>query len=130
MRQHLLCIGALCVLLVASTDVLRAQAARDRGACAQIRTACQNAGFSAGSNREGTGLQADCIAPIMRGSAQPKKASKPLPTIDAQLVADCKASNPRFGQGRDRGTEPPPDAAPEKAPAPATPPPGSENRQP
>jgi hypothetical protein len=72
---------------------------RDREPCAQITAACQGAGFTLGASREGIGLQVDCIAPIMQGTSQPRRARQPLPEVDPQLVADCKASNPRFGQG-------------------------------
>jgi hypothetical protein len=41
------------------------------------------------------GLFVDCIVPVMRGTPQPRRASKPLPQIKLQLVADCKAQNPR-----------------------------------
>ncbi len=79
---------------------------RDRGPCAQITAACQGAGFTLGASREGAGLQADCIAPIMQGTSQPRRARQPLPEVASQLVADCKASNPRFGQGTGARGEP------------------------
>jgi class 3 adenylate cyclase len=79
---------------------------RDRGPCAQIAAACQDAGFTLGASREGAGLQADCIAPIMLGTSQPRRARQPLPEVDPQLVADCKASNPRFGLGTGPRGEP------------------------
>jgi hypothetical protein len=73
--------------------------------------------------------------PIMQGTPQPRRAGKPLPQIDPQLVADCKAQNPNFGQrraGPTRTTEraapaaeppvqaspPPPAAAPQPVPQP------------
>ena len=67
-------------------------------ACQQIRQACQEAGFTQGAASSGTGLMVDCIAPIMQGRPQPRKASKPLPSVDTQTVAACKAENPSFGQ--------------------------------
>jgi class 3 adenylate cyclase len=85
---------------------------RDRGACAQITAACQGAGFTLGASREGTGLQADCIAPIMQGTSQPRRARQPLPEVDPQLVAECKVSNPRFGQGTGARGEPPAPSSP------------------
>src|SRR5260370_28279525 len=36
--------------------------------------------------------------PIMQARAQPLTARKSLPKINPQLVANCKASNSRFGQ--------------------------------
>jgi arylsulfatase A-like enzyme len=117
MRQIQTAIGTfICLFAVAMAAPSGSQGARDRGACGQITAACQSAGFSGGAGREGTGLMADCIMPIMQGREQPRRARKPLPQVDPQLVADCKASNPRFGQGR---------AAPAAGPAeppPATPP--------
>jgi class 3 adenylate cyclase len=58
---------------------------RDRGPCAQITAACQGAGFTLGASREGTGLQADCIAPIMQGTSQPRRARQPLPRGQAHV---------------------------------------------
>ena len=57
----------------------------------------------------------------MQGTAQPPQAHIPLPKVDPQLVADCKARNPRFG-------EPSPSRQAERpaAPRPAAPPPSSE----
>jgi N-acetylglucosamine-6-sulfatase len=69
-------------------------------ACAQIRAACQGAGFVQGDAKAGNGLQLDCVAPIMQGTAQARKVSRPLPQVDPQLIAACKASNPSFGQRR------------------------------
>src|SRR5262249_24542002 len=78
--------------------VIAAQAAPRYPACAEIRAACKQAGFIRGRAKTGEGIFVDCIAPIMRGTAQPRRASKPLPQINSQLVADCKAQNPNFGQ--------------------------------
>jgi hypothetical protein len=78
--------------------VVAVQAAPRQRACAEIRAACEQAGFVQGGARTGDGLFVDCIAPIMRGGAQPRRSSKSLPQIDGQLVADCKAQNPNFGQ--------------------------------
>jgi lipoprotein-anchoring transpeptidase ErfK/SrfK len=62
--------------------------------------ACQQAGFVQGFARSGIGLQIHCIMPIMQERAQPLTARRPLPKVDPRLVADCRAHNPRFGQGR------------------------------
>ena len=40
----------------------------------------------------------DCVRPIMQNKPQPLSATQPLPQIDPQLVAACKANNPDFGQ--------------------------------
>jgi hypothetical protein len=76
----------------------RTAQANDEGPCKQIKEACETAGFTKGQAKEGNGLWVDCIDPIMSGTAQPKKATKPLPTVDAQVVAACKAKHPKFGQ--------------------------------
>jgi hypothetical protein len=100
MMRYMMAIGALCVLSVGLIIPFNAVAARDQGSCEQIAAACESAGFVRGAAREGAGLRADCINPIMQGMPQPPRATKPLPQVDPQLVADCRASNPRFGQAR------------------------------
>ena len=117
MRKIPISIATLCMLVLGLAVPLSAQPAPDRGPCEQITAACQGAGFTPGGARTGTGLQADCIVPIMQGEPQPRQARNPLPQVDPQLVADCKASNPRFGRGNA-----PPSAAPAQA-SPASPPP-------
>ena len=83
-------------LIVGLGPAVSVQAAPRQRACAAIRAACEQAGFVLGGARTGDGLFVDCIAPIIR--QQPPRASRPLPKIDLQLVADCKAQNPNFGQ--------------------------------
>jgi N-acetylglucosamine-6-sulfatase len=118
MRQMLLPIGALCVLLaVGLAAPLAAPAPRDQDPCDQIKAACASAGFARGAARSGSGLRVDCVNPIMQGSDQPRRARKPLPQVDPQLVAACRASNPGAGNGRT------PAAEPVAQPVPASPPP-------
>jgi len=100
MMRYIMPIGRLCILGIGLTIPLATAGAREQGPCGQIVAACESAGFVHGAAREGAGLRADCINPIMQGRPQPPRASKPLPQVDPQLVADCKASNPRFGQPR------------------------------
>ena len=85
-------------LIVGLGPAVSVQAAPRQRACAAIRAACEQAGFVQGGARTGDGLFVDCIAPIIRQTRQPPRASRPLPKIDLQLVADCKAQNPNFGQ--------------------------------
>jgi hypothetical protein len=85
------------IALTAGT-LVTAQAAPGQRPCADIRAACQQAGFVQGGAREGAGLRVDCIGPIMQARPQRPKASKPLPQVDPQLVDACKARNPNFGQ--------------------------------
>ena len=93
-RKKLTIFGSL---LIAWPAVALAQA--PTGPCAQITAACLQAGFGRGGAEAGAGLQADCVAPIMQGVARPREAGKPLPHVAAQLVAECRARNPQFGQG-------------------------------
>jgi hypothetical protein len=70
------------------------------GPCKQVTEACTNAGFVEGGGSSGNGLQIHCVNPIMQGTAQPATATRPLPQIDPNLVAACKAQNPNFGQAK------------------------------
>jgi hypothetical protein len=120
--DHQLClhrIGAViaCLVVVSITARYGAQAAPRAPACAEIRAACQQAGFAQGGAKAGDGIVADCLRPIMQGRPQSRRASKPLPEIDPQLVAACKAQNPSFGQGN---RTPAPRARPPAPPAPPT----------
>jgi hypothetical protein len=76
-----------------------AEAASTAGACAQITAACKQAGFVPQGATTGLGLVVDCIRPIIAGAPQRKKAAKPLPEVDPQVVASCKEQNPNFGKG-------------------------------
>jgi hypothetical protein len=87
-----------CLLLVGLAVPSTALPATSAPACEQITAACKSAGFTQGGLSSGTGLTVHCIAPIMQGAAQPSGAKRPLPQIDAHVVAACKTSNPRFGQ--------------------------------
>ena len=102
MRQHRMQIPVLCMILVGLGAAFAAHSGRAQGLapCAQIKAACEQAGFTQGAFREGSGLQVDCIRPIMQGTSQPPKASKPLPQVDPQLVTACKARNPNFGEAK------------------------------
>src|SRR5262249_13695628 len=75
-----------------------------QGPCQQITAACEQAGFVKGGAKAGAGLAVDCVRPVMQGGTfQRPKASKPLPQVDPQIVAACKASNPNFGTGKRAG---------------------------
>jgi hypothetical protein len=76
---------AIFAAIVAVFGALSSADAAPAPACAEIRSACEAAGFVRGG-----GLHRHCIAPIMRGSLPPRRATKPLPHIAASLVADCK----------------------------------------
>jgi len=105
-----------------------AQPRRPQGACAQITAACRDAGFVQGGAASGTGLQVDCVQPIMQGTPAPPKAAKPLPTVAPNIIAACKAQNPEFGrpaQSAPAANQPPPPPPPVLASHPAAP--GSPN---
>lgn len=103
------------------------------GPCAIIRAACLSAGFVRGGARAGNGLQTDCIRPIIEGRPPPPRITLPLPRIDPQIVAACRARRglggaPPGGPGEPPppGYEQPPSAgAPVyRRPTPGGPPPG------
>jgi len=95
------------LLLAGQAELASAQSAA--GPCGQIRAICEQAGFVTGGVRTGMGLMGDCIRPIMQGGHQPRRAAQPLPAVDPQIVAACKARNPSFGMARKSkpGAEPP-----------------------
>lgn len=92
---------------------LAAQPPQDARPCDQITAACQTAGFTQGSVGTGTGLQLDCVIPIMQGTAQPPGTALPLPRVAPQVVAACKALHPDFGQGPVSTALQPPTRSPE-----------------
>ena len=128
MRRHEICIAALAMLL-AGSGTATAQQGLSRP-CAALRTVCVQAGFVPQGARAGEGLVVDCIRPLMQGIPQPRRATKPLPAVDPQLVEACRAQNPNFGmanaaqqqrgpQQPPQGGQPPPQSAqpPQGAPA-------------
>jgi hypothetical protein len=115
MRENQSRVAILATIVAAFGTLASADAAPRAPACAEIRSACEAAGFVRGGAKTGNGLLVHCIAPIMRGSLPPPRASKPLPHIDASLIADCKTQNPKFGQRR----APPSQAAEPQTGAPA-----------
>ena len=92
-RTDIICLGVAMVILAPGLSA----SAEERTPCLKIKQVCEDAGFKQGGLAEGLGLQVDCIRPIMEGTPQRQRAAKPLPTIDAAVVAACKARNPKFG---------------------------------
>jgi N-acetylglucosamine-6-sulfatase len=111
-------IAAICQIMMAFGGVAAAHA-QAAGPCREIVVACQQAGFIQGGARTGDGIQVDCVRPILLGTAQPRRATKPLPQIDPQIVAACKARNPDFRQRNAAPAQaaPPADATPPSPPA-------------
>jgi lipoprotein-anchoring transpeptidase ErfK/SrfK len=115
MRKMRTSLQTVCVLVAGLSVPLVASAGPGQGSCEQIRAVCEGAGFVQGAAGLGIGLQVDCIMPIMQGTAQRPSASRPLPHVNPQLVAECAGDHPRFGR---------PNAPPtEAALVPASPPP-------
>ena len=75
-------------------------AAFAQGACEQVVAACEAAGFVRGGAAAGNGVLVDCVEPMMRGTAQPRRADRPLPRVDASVLEACRAQDPAFGQGK------------------------------
>src|SRR5262249_19405290 len=100
--------STLGILLVASITCESVQAAPRQPACIEIMASCEQAGFVRGDAKAGDRLFMDCVIPILRATPERARAraSKPLPQVDAKLVADCKAQNPNFGQRVARPPQP------------------------
>lgn len=77
-----------------------AREGKSLGPCEQILKACEDAGFVKGEAKKGYGLWLDCVDPIMQGKTTVQGATKPLPSVNADLVAKCKAKKPKFGSGK------------------------------
>lgn len=90
-----------------------------QNACAQVAAACKAAGFKQGAAKSGNGLKVDCVDPLLKGTAQPRR-NRPLPHVDPALVAACKTQGP---EKQVPITEQAPVAMPPSHPAP----PGSPN---
>jgi hypothetical protein len=89
--------GAICVGLALTIGLPANPSAGAEAPCLKIKQVCEDAGFKQNAVADGLGLQVDCIRPIIEGTKQRQAATKPLPTIDAAVVAACKARNPKFG---------------------------------
>jgi hypothetical protein len=138
MRRHEMYIAALAALLAGCGTASAQQGGLPRP-CVALRTVCLQAGFVPQGARAGEGLVVDCLRPLMQGIPQPRRATKPLPAVDPQLVEACRAQNPNFGMAnaaqqqrgpqQQPGMQPPPSAQPpqgaptEPAEAPPAPPP-------
>jgi len=72
-------------------------------ACQQICKACVKQGFVVGGASDGDGFWAQCVRPIMTGTAEPEKAVKAGHTLPpapeggwGPIASQCQASNPRW----------------------------------
>src|SRR5438132_6476883 len=87
-------------------------AAPRQPACVEIMAVCEQAGFVRGDAKAGDGLFVDCVVPILRGTPQRRRASKPLPQVDPRLVADCKVQHRNLGQRFAPPSQPPEPSSP------------------
>ena len=131
MRRPDIRIAALAALLAGCGTAAAQQGQGLPRPCAALRTVCVQAGFVPQGARAGEGLMVDCIRPLMQGIPQPRRATKPLPAVDPQLVEACRAQNPNFGMAnaaqqqrgpQQPGMQPPPQAAQPPQAAPVEPP--------
>ena len=92
------------IVLTASPLLVLAQAKKGEhgapGPCKAVERACKNAGFIPGDWKKGDGLWRDCVNPIMQRQTNVPGATRPLPTVDAKAIAECKAQHPKFGSGK------------------------------
>jgi len=96
MHRHSIWIAVLASVIAGSAAAQQQPNPLERP-CIAIREACLQAGFVPQGMRAGDGLFVDCIRPIMIGGPQPRRATRPLPPIDPQIVEACRARNPNFG---------------------------------
>jgi hypothetical protein len=99
-------IETICITLTLAIALLANHSARaeENKPCLKIKEACEQTGFKPGSAGEGRGLLVDCIRPIMDNAPRKASAGKPLPTVDAAIVAACKTKNPEFGKPKLKGS--------------------------
>jgi hypothetical protein len=90
----------LILVLALSLAVPAFAAGGPPGPCKQIAKACKDAGFIQGDWKKGDGLWRDCVDPLIQGVSTVPGGTKPLPTVDAKLISDCKAKRPKFGEGK------------------------------
>ncbi|MGE5202210.1 MAG: sulfatase [Acidobacteriota bacterium] len=112
-------LSVLVAAVAVALTLIEGSATAAPGPCEQIEAACQGAGFVRGGAKAGTGIQVDCVDPLMRGRGQPRRASRPLPQIDPKVVAACRAQNPHFGQANAPGPAVASTAPPAPVPTPA-----------
>lgn len=90
----------VCVLALAGSARAAGGAGGPPGPCKQIADQCKAAGFIPGDWKKGDGLWRDCVDPIMQGQTSVPGATKPLPTVDPNLVTQCKQKHPKYGSGK------------------------------
>lgn len=69
--------------------------------CAGLRQACQVAGFAAPpKSTKGDRTRADCMDPLLNGTAPRGSPAIPLPQVEASVIAACQAQRSTPAQGR------------------------------
>jgi len=117
---------ATLALAAALGAFLGSSASLAQNPCEAIAEACRDAGFVRGDSREGNGIIVDCVNPIVQGRMPRRAAGHPLPDVDPQVVAACRARN--AGAARPPSTSETPVAA--SMPAGVPPPTGDGQRHP
>jgi N-acetylglucosamine-6-sulfatase len=123
-RQPWIQITCLCAMALGFAVLVPATKAQSQDPCEQIKTACINAGFVQGGASTGNGLVRDCVDPIVQGTPQRRKATKPLPQVDPALVAACKVQNTNVEESKtaaNSSTQPANPAVPAPNATPITP---------
>jgi len=77
-------LASACALTIGASSTALAQ-----DACAQIRSACREAGFRHHGAGTGRGLEFHCMDPIVHHTAPAGPSALPLPHVDPQLVTAC-----------------------------------------
>lgn len=67
--------------------------------CYEIKKACIHKGFEEGKSHCGYSIWENCVNPIIQGLTAHADNILPLPTVDSDLIAKCKADVPLFGSG-------------------------------
>lgn len=83
------------LLGILTTPALYAEAPRPaggegKGPCKQVADACAAAGFVVGGVKEGKGMYAQCVGPLVSGKPAKKPAAIPLPNVPADVLAACR----------------------------------------
>ncbi len=93
-------LGIAASLVFSSAALAAPKEGKGGGPCEQIVKACEGAGFVKGEAKQGYGLWVDCIDPIMQRKTTAQGATKPLPSVDPNVVSACKTKHPKFGSGK------------------------------
>ena len=84
--KNLTIVGALGFSMMSLAVSARADEEKKDHPCKPIHEACEAAGFKKGDHKDKKGLYADCIKPILAGTAVPGV------TVTPEAVAACNAA--------------------------------------